>query len=374
MKLLIVGGCGLQVQPAINYLLEQDEISTIIIGDINIDAALKLVEDQNNSKLLAQHIDALNHKQLVQAISEVDVVFNASGPYHLLGVKILKATIEAGKHYVDFCDDTEPTLEMLELSEQAAAKGVTAIVGLGASPGATNLISMHCAAMLDQTEEVNMYWHIGKGEPSGPAVLDHLLHIMSGDVIQFIDGERKHVPALSGLEPFKMPGIDEEMHSVFVGHPEPSTLPDYIPGVRQVVSKFTNVPDELSFFMAMQEFGLFSTEPVDVKGNKVAPRSMLIELLAKIAKEEEVAEGVDTGSCIVIDVKGQKDGKATTVRIIGRGNMPMLTSMPAALGVVLLARGEITRRGVFPPEGCIKPESIMEPLEAMGVSPEIHIL
>jgi hypothetical protein len=66
---------------------------------------------------------------MVQAMSEVDVVMNCSGPYHLLGVKVLKAAIEAGKHFVDYCDDVAPTLEMLALSDQAKAKGITAIIG-----------------------------------------------------------------------------------------------------------------------------------------------------------------------------------------------------------------------------------------------------
>ena len=52
------------------------------------------------------------------------------------------AAIEAGAHYLDICDDWEPTLDMLELGERARARGVTAVIGMGASPGLTNLLAM----------------------------------------------------------------------------------------------------------------------------------------------------------------------------------------------------------------------------------------
>ena len=55
---------------------------------------------------------------------------------------MLRAAIRAGCHYVDVCDDWEPTLEMLALDTEARAAGVTAVIGLGASPGITNLLAV----------------------------------------------------------------------------------------------------------------------------------------------------------------------------------------------------------------------------------------
>jgi len=365
MKLLIVGGCGQQVQPAINYLLEQDTFSTIVIGDINFDAAKQLVEERNNSKLIARHIDALNYEQLVDEMSDVDVVYNASGPYYLLGLKVLEAAIEAGKHYVDFCDDAEPTLEMIKLSDKAAAAGITAIVGLGATPGYSNLLAMQGVAQLDKTEEVNICWHSSMHEPSGIASLEHMFHIMSGDVIQFLDGESELVPALSEMELAEQFDTPERvMYSAFVGHPEPATLPNYITGVEQVTCRYTDTMEMLGLFLGVQQIGFLSNEPVALKGGAVSPASLLAVMLNNIP-HEEVPEDEKFG--FGIDVIGQKDDEDVTIRydVKAVADLTALTSMPAALGAELLARGDITRLGVFPPEGCVEPKSIIEPMNSM---------
>ena len=148
MKVLIVGGCGVQVQPAIKLLLDSPEISQVILGDINIELARKLAKEFQSLKISALKIDAFDHKGMVHAMSEADIVFNVSGPYHLLGLKVLKAAIEAGKHYVDYCDDVEPTRKMLKLTGEAGDKGITAIIGLGVSPGYFNLLAKQASDRL----------------------------------------------------------------------------------------------------------------------------------------------------------------------------------------------------------------------------------
>lgn len=367
MKVIVIGGCGEQAGPAIRYLLDLEEFTDVIIGDINIDEANKLVALLGNPKASALYIDVLDHGMLVDAIKTADVVLNASGPYYKLGLKVLEAAIEAGKDYVDYCDDVEPTLKMLELSDQAKEKGVTAIVGLGASPGYTNLLAMEGAAYLDQVDEVNMYWHIAKSEPEGPAVLDHMFHIMDGEVIQYLDSESKKVQALSGVEEMvRMPGVDEELPTAFVGHPEPVTLPSYLPGVKRVVCKYADFIEQISFFQGLQELGLFSREPVKVKDTVVSPRDLLVRQMMALPYEEIPPE--KRLSSLLIEVKGHKNGKPTTVRYTGQGNMASITSIPAALGVRLLAKGEVRLKGVYPPEACLKPADIIEPLIEMKLS------
>ena len=49
---------------------------------------------------------------LKEALSKVDTVFNAVGPYHLHGLKVVEAAIETGTHYVDMSDDHEPAEEL----------------------------------------------------------------------------------------------------------------------------------------------------------------------------------------------------------------------------------------------------------------------
>lgn len=366
MKILIVGGCGAQARPAIERLIEGDVFSQIIIGDINQRAAQILLQQLGSPKLNASLVDAFDHAGMVDIMSSVDVVMNCSGPYHLLGVRVLKAAIEAGVHFVDYCDDVRPTLDMLDLSEEAAAKGITAIIGLGVSPGYFNLLAKAASDRLDRTDEIHMYWSIANGEPEGPAVIDHMLDIMSGEVLQFIDGKEVLVSALSGAEQeVEMPAPFGRLPTAFVGHPEPVTLSRYIPGVRTVINKYAAPAEEIGFYQGLQDLGLMRKEPITVRDQQVSPRDVLVTLLSSVPQEEGEQEAHQ--SAAVLEVRGILAGEARTIRYELKGNMAPLTSLPAALGAELLARGKISVKGVMPPEACVPPAAILQPLAESGL-------
>jgi len=367
MKLLIIGAAGVQVQPAIEHFLKSTEFESITLADLNLKAVNDIVEKHQDSRLSACQMDIFDHDHMVQTMKKVDIVYNSSGPYHLLGLKVLKASIEAGKHYVDYCDDTEPTLQMLELTEQAKAKNLTAIIGLGVSPGYLNLVAKDFSDKLDQTDEINMYWSIAQGEPEGPAVIDHMCDVLSGEAIQFLDGEFVKVPALSGFElEVDMPEPFGRLPTAFVGHPEPATLPRYIPGVKQVINKYATSIDEIGFYQGLAELGLMDKEPVIIKGQKIAPRDLLVNQLFLASKHAE-STIKDPISAAVLEVKGKEAGELVTYRTKMRGHMAPLTSLPAAFGVQMLARGEITTRGVMAPEGFTELLTIIQPLLDTGL-------
>jgi len=67
-------------------------------------------------------------------------------------------------------------------------------------------------------------------------------------------------------------------------------------------------------------------------------------------------------SAVRVDVKGTKDGEPAKVTYGAADRMNNLTSVPLAIGAVMLARGEITQRGVLAPEACIPPDAFIRQL------------
>jgi len=55
----------------------------------------------------------------------------------------------AGVHYLDINDDWESTEAMLAMDAAARGRGVTAVIGMGASPGISNLLARHAMRRLD---------------------------------------------------------------------------------------------------------------------------------------------------------------------------------------------------------------------------------
>ena len=123
MKILALGGAGQEGARAVSDLAKSPQVEAVIIGDINLDAANRLKSSIGGTKATSVRVDATDHEQLVAALRDIDVVLSFVGPYFRFGVPILKAAIASGCNYVDICDDTEPTLEMLELSREAEAAG-----------------------------------------------------------------------------------------------------------------------------------------------------------------------------------------------------------------------------------------------------------
>ncbi len=367
MKALVLGGCGAQALPAVEDLIASEDISQVTIGDIDKAKADQLAAKLKSPKLSTLKIDVNDHPGLVDCMKGADVILNCTGPYHLLGVKVLKAAIEAGKHYVDYCDDYDATLEMLELDGAARENGITAIIGLGASPGLCNLIAKHGADKLDSTDEIRIFWVIAEGEPEGPAVFDHMFHMVSGDVPQFLDGKMVNVPGLSGAEEtVDFPAPHGALPVFYVGHPEPITLSRVIPGVKTVVNKGALPGEMIGLFQGLKELGLMGSEPVSVKGQDVSPRDLLVTLMASAPLEELPPE--ERLSAMVIQVTGMKDGNSVTLEYAGLANMAPCTSLPASLGVRMLARGEVKDTGVLPPEACLELGPFQTMLEEKGLA------
>ena len=71
---------------------------------------------------------------------------------------ILEAVIQARKPYVDICDDWNPTLDLINMNQNAKNAGITAIIGIGASPGITNLMAVIACSMLDEVDDLITAW------------------------------------------------------------------------------------------------------------------------------------------------------------------------------------------------------------------------
>ncbi len=113
------------------------------------------------SKVAVKKLNINDREALTSIMSNANLVMNFIGPYYRFKTVALEAAIKSGVHYIDLCDDYDVTIEALKLDRLAKEKGVTAISGMGASPGITNVLARLGADALDQTDEINTYWVVG---------------------------------------------------------------------------------------------------------------------------------------------------------------------------------------------------------------------
>ena len=118
------------------------DLGELVIADLDLQAAEQLVAElapTAKTNLRAARIDVTDTVALQALLQDLQVVLNTTGPFYRLGTVVLEAAITARCHYMDICDDWEPTTQLLAFNDKAKAAGVLAIIGLGASAGDFNL-------------------------------------------------------------------------------------------------------------------------------------------------------------------------------------------------------------------------------------------
>lgn len=362
MKIIVLGGAGDMASRAVRDLANQPDVTTLTIADFNLPAARALKEELDGAgkQIVVQWVDANDHASLLQAIRGHEVVASGVGPFYRFEARVARAAIEAGAHYVSLCDDYDAAAAVLELDARAREKGVTVLTGLGWTPGLSNVLARKGAATFDQVDEINVAWGSSASDSNGYAVILHTLHIFTGLVPTFQRGQTRLVPAGSGPERVRFPEPVGEISVYHLGHPEPVTLPRFLPGLKTVTLKgglseqFLN---DLGIWLARLRL-TDTPEKKDFLGHLI---KALLPYLSQIGQPTEPC------SAVRVDVSGWRAGAYGTVSYGAAAHMCDLTGLPLAVGALMLGRGEIDRPGVVAPEVCVPVEPFLAALAARGL-------
>ena len=387
MKLLAIGGAGNMTKAALEKIVADDYFDEVIIADYNLEGAKEVVASINNPKYRAEFVD-VNDKELTKSlINEVDVVMNGAGPFYILLEPVIEAFLETDcKYYVDICDDISAMEDVMtdENKKKAEENGQQIILGLGGSPGIIPVEIMYAATMMDDVEEAGLYMIMDELVEGGPAVWDHMYENFNGTVIIYEDGKLQEVEGLSRVEMYDypeeiFPGVGEtEVYDL--GHPEVYTLPEGLPNIKNIKIKCTIFPTPVMELITIwNEHGFLSSETIEVDGQEVVPRNVLLKLSEQTQLNPDYKAGfhpsyrgpqeVVTGS--IIEVHGTKDGERVMYQSGFSTPMGVITGYPMAVGAKMLAEGEIEKTGIMIPEIAISnPEKLVnEVFDSIEASP-----
>ncbi len=369
-RITVLGGCGGIGSVAVRALTLTDHFDEVVIGDLVEEKARAFAEELGSEKVLVERVDAEDPSGLARTVRGSDVVLNCIGPFYRYGPTVLKAVIDEGIDYVDVCDDLDATREMLALDGAARSSGVTALIGMGNSPGLANVLARFCAEeMLDRVEAVDIH-HAHGGEPDeGPGVIKHRIHAMTNPVPVFVEGRFTEVMMLEdgGLE------LSEESDFRDIGsfrvypypHPETVTIPKYLHGVKRVTNKGCVLPTSyFTLTMDAVRLGLASREAVSVGGTEVVPLEFAVAFIRsqRPGLLEEAGMRGPMG-CLKVTVTGEKGGDRHAYVFSmssRRGGAGEGTGIPAALGAMMMRQGCFEEKGVLPPEALVRPLDMLK--------------
>jgi saccharopine dehydrogenase (NAD+, L-lysine forming) len=363
-EIIVLGGAGAVGSVAVKNLIKSGDFTSIIIGDYNLAAAEALAADINAPGVSARFVDALDPAGIRDAIDGCDIVLNCVGPFYRTVKPILAAVLEKRINYVDVCDDVDVTLEILDMDETVRQQGVQVLLGMGNSPGITNMLGKLAAdLLLDETESIDIFHTHGGEKIEGEGVIAHRFHCMTIPCPMFLDGKLIYVSyfkedGMALRQTFDFPVIGTTRIYPYP-HPEQVTLPRHI-NLRRVTNKGSVIPEDYyDLTRDMCGLGFNSMAPVNVKGQMVAPYDFAVAYILK-ERERMIAEAglKKPRGCVSVIAKGKKDGRFKEYRFhllsesegLGEG-----TGIPAAVGAIMMKRGLVRGTGVMPPEAGVAP-------------------
>jgi saccharopine dehydrogenase-like NADP-dependent oxidoreductase len=373
MRVLSLGGAGAVCQHATRDLAEFSDFDQIVIGDYNLAAAENLAAEIGDSRLQVLKLDANDYQGLVRTLKDFDVVLN--GLPWKYDMAVTRACVEAGVSGLDVSTEED----QWDYDAAAKEKGIVFIPGVGATPGITNAMARHAADQLDEVDEIQVYFAAFRCPAPAPGLLVTLLwefHPQTEDRVYYKDGEFHPVEPFAGDKTITFPGPIGQQEVYYIPHPETRTFPKSL-GAKAVSVHGCFPPHVIRLTKAMLESGLYSQQPITIKGIQTTPFEMMYEVLLQLPESKETplwAYG------LVVEVYGGRDGRQFKITLWNRHPPQEEWGGPAAyykniaiplsIGAQMIARGEVKARGVVPPETAIDPSIFFSELKKRGI--EIH--
>jgi len=361
MRVTVLGGAGAMGRATVMDLCASSQVKEVLIGDIN-DKAGEALARKAGPKARYGRADIMNEKALVEFIRGSDVVVNCTQYYH--NIQVMTTCIAARAHYTDLGGLFHQTRRQMELDNEFKAAGLTAVLGMGGTPGTTNVM----AALATENMDVVTEAHIRNGcadfsrsvSPlSEPYSIQTILDEFSLEPMVFTGGEFKAVPPLTGSEMINFPEPVGRAEALYTIHSEVATFPlswaDK--GIQEASFKIAFPTEFLEKFRFLVALGMASKNPIEVSGQAVVPREFLSALIASASSQaDEEPDDCDILLAIAVGEAGGQRIKCTVEMIAlpyrpwGMGATAVDTGVPPSIVAQMMASGEISRRGVFPPE------------------------
>ncbi len=377
MKRIIVVGVGAQGSTIAKRMNEHPGVSEIICADYDFKAADVL--SQSLDKATALELDAREVANLIVAAKGCDLIVNGLPlDYNL---QVMEAALAVGASYIDMAGPMEDigfveSYKLLfgEWHARFKAKGLTALVGAGSSPGLANIMAREAVDKLDHCETISIYVYEN-------VMTRRFTPFWWSPEIAFWDMAYKTFRFENGQivtdRPFSRPikmelrGIDREVRMVDHEHDEPVTMgllaDTVLKGVRNVEFKYGGFGVKLSELL--YTMGLLSETPVELNGTPVVPIDLVLKLCPPAPKYPDELRAIITDGVLkeegafLVRVSGTKNelpiqidsyamgpGLVEAFETSGLSHEAYLTGQCASVFVMMMVDGVFAEKGLFVPE------------------------
>jgi saccharopine dehydrogenase-like NADP-dependent oxidoreductase len=368
MRVVVVGGAGAMGRWTVRDLTESEGVDEVVVADLDGTRAREAAGwaaarsgSNGTAQVRGLALDAGDAEALRRAFDGADVVCNCA--VYALNLPVMEACLDAGTHYVDLGGLFHTTRKQLALHDRFVAAGVTAVVGMGGSPGITNVLAALAARGLEVVEEVEVRLGVADFAPSSapvpvPYAIQTILDEFAVPAMTFRDGRLVEVPAMSEQEELDFPPPVGRVRVGHTLHSEIATLPLHFAdrGIRSVSFKVgfpAAFMDKLTLLTAL---GLADTAPVELPSGTVVPRELLVHAITRTATMPGPEAAPDDAEAIWVRVRGRRAGPSGDPALAPR-------EAPGPPGGVLR---DSPREAPGPPGGLLRDSPRETPVECLA--------
>lgn len=360
MKYMVLG-IGNIGRVIVRDLLENsDEIEKVIAVDYNERILETLKKEVDDPRIETYKGDVTNIDEISDLMKKADVVVNST--WYEYNLYVIEAAIKAKRDLADLGGLYWMTKKELEYDEKAKEAGITVLIGVGDDPGTSNVVVRYGSTKMEKVEEIHIRWASTSLVDEKASLfgfsIGTVLDEISMPAILYINGRYVEAPPLSNPELTYFPEPIGYKKTYAIIHSELATLPHTIKDVKTVTYKDAWDDSLFPIIEFLRESGLARKEVIEVMGCKVSPQKVLSSLMKPSESKNEVG-------MLRVELRGYEGGVPVQhIYFIGpftyyeawdAGVTAISTGYGASIGVQLLAKGYVPRKGVIPPEMITEP-------------------
>ncbi len=379
----LVLGAGRQGTACAYDMARYGEAEELILADGNLAFAQKsaerlksLLKGRPATRINAIAMDVQKNDLLVKTLTGIDA-FLSSVPYYF-NPRVAEAAIRAGASMCDLGGDIGIVQQELSLHAEAESAGISIIPDCGLAPGMNNLLAVYAMEQMDRCQEVQIRCGGLPQVPRPPMGyhlafnLEGLLNNYFGKAYVLRNGKVTEIESFTDLETIEFPPPLGRCEA-FVTAGATSTCPWSFEGkVETYEYKTVRYPGHYEKFKLLRDLGLLDTTPLTIGGVTTTSRSVFCKIVGpRIAFPQDK-------DLVVLHVicRGIKDRRPIEISLdllefhddqTGFSAMERMTGFAASIIAIMLAKKEITARGVIPLEKAVSGRRFMDELARRGI-------
>ncbi len=380
MRILVLGGCGIQGRTAISDLARSEDVKEVICADAKLDA-LDLIKDlPGMSKVQPEVLNAADPDNLADLFSRADVAIDLL-PRHYTP-QVCQAAIQTRVGVVN----TNYGDPIAGLADQAQKAGISIMPECGLDPGIDLIIYGEAGRRFDELHVINSYCG---GFPEKSACNNPINYKISWTWEGVLSSTNRDARAIMDGRAVDIPGVEQHdsryIHTIeFPGLGQLEAIPNGdavrytdLLGVTATIKETGRYslrwPGWSAFWHPLKQLGLLGDKPVAGLPGEVSPIQFLDKLLGPRLQYRRNEKDLVV---MLNDFEGLMDGKQKRLtsrllieRDLDTGLMAMSKGVGFTASIVaqMIAGGEITEKGILAPAIHIPYLPFMDRLAERGI-------